>query len=151
MTANAATIDAVKRRGSAITIPKPPESAFKLTKAQDRAMDCLISDATHIALGGGARSGKTLLLVRAVIIRALKAPNSRHAIFRFRFNALKSSVIYDTLPKVRFIPTGVGNAIHWPVTAHGSTVHPHGCGERNVAGARHDSQHGSSPRVWGTL
>jgi hypothetical protein len=35
-----------------------------------------------------------------VIIRALKAPGSRHAIFRFRFNAIKASIIYDTLPKV---------------------------------------------------
>ena len=73
---------------------------FKLTTAQDRAMDVLASDATHIALGGGARSGKTLLLLRAVLVRALKAPGSRHAVFRFRFNSVKSSVILDTLPKV---------------------------------------------------
>jgi hypothetical protein len=39
-------------------------------------------------------------LVRAVILRALKEPKSRHAIFRYRFNAIKASVIYDTLPKV---------------------------------------------------
>jgi len=73
---------------------------FNLTKAQDDAMDCLISLATHVGLGGGSRSGKTFLLVRAVVLRALKEPNSRHAIFRFRFNAVKASVIYDTLPKV---------------------------------------------------
>lgn len=45
-------------------------------------------------------SGKTLLLLRMLIIRALKSPGSRHAIFRFRFNAIKASIIYDTLPKV---------------------------------------------------
>lgn len=73
---------------------------FKLTTAQDKAMDCLISDATHCALGGGSRSGKTFLLVRAVMLRALKAAGSRHALFRFRFNSIKSSIIYDTLPKV---------------------------------------------------
>jgi len=73
---------------------------FKITKAQDRARDVLISDAVHVALGGGSRSGKTFLLVRQTIVRAIKAPGSRHAIFRFRFNALKASVIYDTLPKV---------------------------------------------------
>ena len=76
------------------------EHGFKLTKAQDRAMDTLVSDAVHNALGGGSRSGKTFLLVRAVVIRALKSPGSRHAIFRFRFNAIKSTIIADTLPKV---------------------------------------------------
>lgn len=33
-------------------------------------------------------------------MRALKAPNSRHAMFRYRFNSLKASVILDTFPKV---------------------------------------------------
>lgn len=33
-------------------------------------------------------------------MRALKAPKSRHAILRFRFNAIKASVIFDTFPKV---------------------------------------------------
>ena len=73
---------------------------FELTAAQDKAMDSLVSEAVHCGLGGGSRSGKTFLLVRAVIIRALKSPESRHAIFRFRFNAIKASIIYDTLPKV---------------------------------------------------
>jgi hypothetical protein len=76
------------------------EVNWRLTVAQDKAMDTLISDATYCALGGGSRSGKTFLLVRAVLIRALKEPNSRHAIFRFRFNALWASVVLDTLPKV---------------------------------------------------
>ncbi|HQT76821.1 MAG TPA: phage terminase large subunit [Rhodopila sp.] len=51
-------------------------------------------------LFGGSRSGKTFLLVRAVIARALKAPKSRHAILRFRFAHVKQSIAYDTLPKV---------------------------------------------------
>ena len=45
-------------------------------------------------------SGKTFLLTRNVVFRALKAPNSRHAIFRFRLNHLVSSVVLDTFPKV---------------------------------------------------
>lgn len=45
-------------------------------------------------------SGKTFLLVRAVCARALKSANSRHAIVRFRFNAVKNSVVFDTFPKV---------------------------------------------------
>lgn len=74
--------------------------SFKMTVAQDKARDTLISDATHCALGGGSRSGKTFLLVRQVITRAIKSPGSRHAVFRFRFNHLKASVVLDTLPKV---------------------------------------------------
>lgn len=51
-------------------------------------------------LFGGSRSGKTFLNVRNIVARALKAPNSRHLIARFRFNALKASVIHDTFPAV---------------------------------------------------
>lgn len=51
-------------------------------------------------LYGGSRSGKTFLLTTAVVHRALKAPGSRHAIFRHRFNHLKTSVGMDTIPKV---------------------------------------------------
>jgi hypothetical protein len=75
-------------------------SDFKLTKAQEKAMDLLISDATYCALAGGSRSGKTFLLVRSVLVRALREPGSRHLIARFRFNSLKSTVINDTLVKV---------------------------------------------------
>lgn len=59
----------------------------------------LASDATHIMLFGGSRSGKTFLLMRTVIMRALKAPRSRHAVLRFRFNAVKASIVFDTFPK----------------------------------------------------
>lgn len=60
----------------------------------------LAGPATHVMLYGGSRSGKTFLLVRNVVMRALKAPKSRHAVLRFRFNAVKSSVVMDTFPKV---------------------------------------------------
>ena len=75
-------------------------STFKLTARQDQAQVYLAGTAIHIMLFGGSRSGKTFLLVRNVVLRALKAPNSRHAIFRFRLNALKSSIMMDTFPKV---------------------------------------------------
>lgn len=55
---------------------------------------------THCLLFGGSRSGKTFLLVRAIIVRALAAPNSRHIILRFRFNHAKASIVQDTFPKV---------------------------------------------------
>jgi hypothetical protein len=73
---------------------------MSLTAAQDKARDVLNSKAVHIALGGGGRSGKTYLLIRQLIVRALKAKESRHVVFRYRFNAVKTSVILDTLPKV---------------------------------------------------
>ena len=56
--------------------------------------------AKHVMLFGGSRSGKTFLITRCVTVRALAAPNSRHAIFRYRFNAVKSAVMFDTFPKV---------------------------------------------------
>ena len=76
---------------------------MKLTKKQEEAQKLLAGDATHIMLFGGSRSGKTFLLVRAVCVRALKAPKSRHAILRFRFNAVKNSIVFDTFPKVMSI------------------------------------------------
>lgn len=74
--------------------------AFKLTPKQLQANHLLAGDSTHVMLFGGSRSGKTFVLVRAVCARAIKAPKSRHAIVRFRFNAVKSSVVLDTFPKV---------------------------------------------------
>lgn len=71
-----------------------------LTAAQNEAQGILASDATHIMLEGGSRSGKTYLLVRAVVARAIKAPESRHGIFRFRFSHVKASIVQDTFPKV---------------------------------------------------
>ena len=73
---------------------------FSLTPKQKAAQAVLASNAKHVMLFGGSRSGKTFLLVRAVVMRALKAPNSRHVVFRFRFNAVKASVVLDTFPKV---------------------------------------------------
>lgn len=75
-------------------------SKFTLTAKQVEAMGVLASGARHIMLFGGSRSGKTFLLCRAVAVRALKAPESRHAILRFRFNHVKQSVVLDTWPKM---------------------------------------------------
>lgn len=73
---------------------------MKLTARQQEAQKVCAGLATHVMLFGGSRSGKTFLLTRNVVMRALKAPNSRHGIFRFRFNHLKASIGLDTLPKV---------------------------------------------------
>lgn len=74
---------------------------FSLTAKQEEARKEVLSGmAVHICLFGGSRSGKTFLLVRQIVLRALKASKSRHAIFRFRFNAIKASIVMDTFPKV---------------------------------------------------
>lgn len=72
---------------------------FHLTAKQEQGNKVLGSEARHCMLYGGSRSGKTFLILRAIVTRAL-AYESRHAVLRYRFNHLKASVIYDTLPKV---------------------------------------------------
>jgi PBSX family phage terminase large subunit len=101
-------IEVADRSDRALTIPKTlkkrPESedavAFKLTPRQEEGNLLLASPARHILLRGGSRSGKTFLIVRAIVIRMLKAPESTHAVLRFRFNHLKESIIAQTLPSV---------------------------------------------------
>jgi predicted phage terminase large subunit-like protein len=72
----------------------------QLTPRQREANRLLGSPVRNIMLRGGSRSGKTFLLIRAIVQRAINAPGSRHAIFRFRFNHAKTSIWADTLPKV---------------------------------------------------
>lgn len=73
--------------------------SFKKTNTQVRAVKLLGGDYRHIMLYGGSRSGKTFILVRSVILRALKE-KSRHVILRQKFNHAKTSIWLDTLPKV---------------------------------------------------
>lgn len=51
-------------------------------------------------LVGGGRSGKTFFIVRAIVIRALRAPGSRHCVWRMRANACRASIQLDTFAKV---------------------------------------------------
>ena len=74
--------------------------SFSLTAKQQQANALLGGSETNVMLFGGSRSGKTFLLTRATCARAIKAPKSRHAILRFRFNAVKNSIVMDTFPKV---------------------------------------------------
>jgi predicted phage terminase large subunit-like protein len=64
-------------------------------------------------LFGGSRSGKTFLHVRNVVFRALKAPGSRHGIFRFRALHVHESIVLDTFPKVMKLAfPGVRHTMH---------------------------------------
>lgn len=87
----------------------------QLTAKQREANRLLASPARNVMLRGGARSGKTFLLIRAMVIRAINAPGSRHAIFRLRFNHAKTSVWSDTMPKV-FKLCFPGLAVVWNKT-----------------------------------
>jgi hypothetical protein len=67
----------------------------------------------HCMLFGGSRSGKTFLHVRNVVFRALKAPGSRHGIFRFRALHVHESIVLDTFPKVlKLAFPSVGYTMH---------------------------------------
>lgn len=76
----------------------PPASAFSLNPGQVGANKLLGGPQRHTMLYGGSRSGKTFLLCRAVAIRAMRFPGSRHVILRFRFNHVRTSVGLDTFP-----------------------------------------------------
>ena len=73
---------------------------FELIPKQEEALQLFGSNALFILLFGGSRSTKTFTIMRTIINRALASPGSRHAVLRFRFNHVKSSVIMDTFPKV---------------------------------------------------
>ena len=73
--------------------------AATLTEKQIEAQSVL-GDASNVMLWGGSRSGKTFIIIKSIIYRALAAPGSRHVILRFRFSHVKQSVILDTFPKV---------------------------------------------------
>mgnify|MGYP003301809571 CR=1 FL=1 len=70
---------------------------FKPTKVQKKALKLLSSGAKHILLFGGSRSGKTTVLVMAIIFRACRYAGSHHLICRFRAKDARSSVLHETL------------------------------------------------------
>ena len=75
-------------------------SQLDLSPKQQEARALLHSGRRHVLLVGGARSGKTTVLVNEIAERAANFPGSRHAIVRLRFNAVRPSIALDTLPKV---------------------------------------------------
>jgi PBSX family phage terminase large subunit len=73
-------------------------SLFKKTEKQREAIP-ILSSKKYAALYGGSRSGKTFIIIYALIIRAAKT-KSRHVIVRRTFASVKRSIFLDTLPKV---------------------------------------------------
>lgn len=90
------------------TIDAPPEAAqevarqqvAELTERQIQALDVMTGPQMHTCLVGGSRSGKTFLFTRSMIMRGMRADESRHLFVRHHANALRSSVWLDTFPKV---------------------------------------------------
>jgi phage terminase large subunit-like protein len=74
--------------------------SFTKTTIQQRAINLFTSGATKFLLYGGSRSGKSFIIIFAIIVIACKFPGSRHLICRFRFNHVKNSIWLDTLKKV---------------------------------------------------
>ena len=66
---------------------------FKPTTIQCKALALLKSGAKHILLFGGSRSGKTTVLVMAIIFRAIMYAGSRHLICRLLAKDARSSVL----------------------------------------------------------
>jgi PBSX family phage terminase large subunit len=72
---------------------------FNRTEKQKQQTTMLSGPHRHAMSYGGSRSGKTFGICRAMIIRAMKC-KSRHAALRFKFNHAKTSLWYETFPKV---------------------------------------------------
>jgi len=70
---------------------------LKLTKKQNEAIKLIHQDIPNVLLYGGARSGKSYVIVADMIATALLYPGSRQLIARLHFNHAKNSVWNETL------------------------------------------------------
>lgn len=71
---------------------------FTKTPKQVKASE-LQASIKNTLLVGGSNSGKTFITIRNIIMRASLVP-SRHLVLRKHFNAVKNSIVLNTLPKV---------------------------------------------------
>jgi hypothetical protein len=78
---------------------------------QNQAIELFIKNFTTL-LEGGSRSGKTLIIIKAIFIRALKYAGTRHLICRFHFSDAKRALWYDSLPRVAKL-MGIDGALQW--------------------------------------
>lgn len=91
------------------------EKGFEFTIVQKVAWSLLVGPALFVLLYGGSRSGKTAIIIANIFMRAIWAPGSRHLIARFRFNHAKTSLWYDTMPKVAKL-MGIQHEVRWNQT-----------------------------------
>ena len=77
------------------------EKPFTLNRKQIEALGFMTDErARHTLLLGGGRSGKTLLCVRSIVIRALTYPRSRHLILRLHRVTAEKYIWKQTLKDV---------------------------------------------------
>ena len=75
------------------------KSPFVKTEDQSAACGIMSGPARHVLLFGGSRSGKTMIIMRQIVLRC-KAPYSRHCVLRRQFTDVRKSIIMDTFPKL---------------------------------------------------
>ncbi len=76
------------------------DTTFSLTEKQKEVKASFALGFRYFLVYGGSRSGKTFLIVYAILVRALKAPGSRHVIFRNDGVDAKQSIGNETIPAV---------------------------------------------------
>jgi hypothetical protein len=74
---------------------------FKKNRSQEAA-NLLMGrpEKTRVLLYSGSRAGKTFIIIRALLLRASKAPNTHHLILRQTFTEANFSLIKQTIPNV---------------------------------------------------
>jgi predicted phage terminase large subunit-like protein len=73
---------------------------FKLTARQCEVRSVFATAAKYFLIYGGSRSGKTFLTIYTIITRMIKAPGSRHVVFRNDGIDAKQSIGNETVPSV---------------------------------------------------
>jgi hypothetical protein len=73
---------------------------FDLTAKQKEIRAVFATGAKFFLVYGGSRSGKTFFIIYAIITRMLKAPGSRHVVFRNDGVDAKQSIGNETVPAV---------------------------------------------------
>jgi hypothetical protein len=72
---------------------------YKDTAKQKQALD-MMGEYTTSLLEGGGRSGKTVRIIRSMIVRALHYPGTWHLAARLRLSHARSSLWQKTIPEV---------------------------------------------------
>lgn len=79
---------------------QPDHNQFQLTDKQCEVRKIFATAARYLLVYGGSRSGKTFFIIYAIITRMLKAPGSRHVVFRQDGVDAKQSIGNETVPEV---------------------------------------------------
>jgi len=73
------------------------EYSITKTEKQKEAVRLIAANTTTLLEGGG-RSGKTVIALYVIILRAIKNPGSHHLVSRFRFSHAKIAICHQSMP-----------------------------------------------------